>query len=195
MMRIKKKSLKQLSNLMLTAGFLSQLFYSFSYPYIYAETLKAVSKSYISLEQILACLGTIILNDLWKHYGDKIYSHYIKIVILEVIADIALFGHVLVTGNLKFYFVFNIIVYALITKNMGCGGVKMRAKCNPTETAREGYDRNNEILLSIATLIGAAAAIVFKIDLEWLFVFAFIGNIVDNFFYLYIYKQLRKIKE
>ena len=102
---------------------------------------------------------------------------------------------ILVTGNLKFYFVFNIIIYALITKNMGCGGIKMRAKCNPTETTREGYDRNNEILLSIATLIGAAAAIVFKIDLQWLFVFAFIGNIIDNFFYFYIYKQLRKIKE
>ena len=180
---------------MLTAGFLSQLFYSFSYPYIYAETLKAVSKSYISLEQILICLGTIVLNDLWKRYGNKIYNHYIKIVILEVIADIALFSHVLITGNLKFYFVFNIIVYALITKNMGCGGIKMRAKCNPTEAAREQYDRNSEIWLSIATLVGTAAAVVFKIDLQWLFVFAFIGNIIDNFFYFYIYKQLRKTKE
>lgn len=43
----------QLSNLMLLSCFLSCVFYSASYPYVYAETIKAVTHNYISFEQEL----------------------------------------------------------------------------------------------------------------------------------------------
>ena len=47
--------MKRLSDLMLLSNFLSTLFYSASYPYIYAEIVKAISRHYISFEQIVSC--------------------------------------------------------------------------------------------------------------------------------------------
>lgn len=67
----------------------------------------------------------------------------------------------------------------------------MRAKVNPTEKEREQYDNNSSIVNSIATLIGAGIAIVFDFDLKLLFVLAFVGNVIDNVFYLYIYQKIK----
>lgn len=96
--------MEKLSNLMLLANFLSSLFYSMSYPYIYAETLKAVSTYYISFEQIITCISTVIFSVAWNRAGDKIFRHYRKIMIAEIIADIILFVDVIIRGDLKFYF-------------------------------------------------------------------------------------------
>lgn len=68
----------------------------------------------------------------------------------------------------------------------------MRARVNPTEKLRERYDNNNQIVSSAATLLGASSAAIFPLDLKVLFILALIGNIVDNFFYLYIYNKIKK---
>lgn len=68
----------------------------------------------------------------------------------------------------------------------------MRARVNPTEKEREQYDNNASIVNSIGTLIGAGTAMVFDFNLKILFVLAFIGNVIDNFFYLYIYNKIRE---
>lgn len=183
--------MKKLSNLMLLANFISTLFYSLSYPYIYAETVKVVPHLYISVEQILACLGTIVFCRLWNKHSDKLFTKYHIILGLEIIADIILFADVLIRHNLSFYFLLNIIIFALITKNVACGGTKMKARVHPTEKLREQYDNNSNIACSVATLLGAGIAIIFNMNLWLLFIFAFIGNAADNAFYLYIYYKLR----
>lgn len=182
---------KKLSNLMLAANFISGLFYAASYPYIYAETIKVIPRSYIGFEQIICCISTIIFCKLWNKYSDKFFVHYSKILWVEVIADIVLFSDVMIRGNLSFYFLFNIIIYSLITRNLVCGGTKMRARVNPTEKLRERYDNNNQIVSSAATLLGASFAAIFSLDLKILFILALVGNIVDNFFYLYIYGKIK----
>ena len=184
--------MKRLSNLMLLSNFLSTLFYSVSYPYIYAETIKVVPHSYIGIEQILACLGTIIFCRLWNKHSDRLFEHYRLFLYAEIIADTILFTDVLIRNDLSFYFLLNIIIFSVITKNLCCGGTKMRAKVNPTEKEREQYDNNFSIVNSVATLIGAGVAIVFDFDLRLLFVLAFVGNIIDNVFYLYIYKKIKE---
>lgn len=68
----------------------------------------------------------------------------------------------------------------------------MRAMVNPSEREREQFDNNSNIVNAIATLVGASVAMIFNIDLKWLFILAFIGNASDNFFYLYIYKVVNK---
>lgn len=68
----------------------------------------------------------------------------------------------------------------------------MRAMVNPSEREREQFDNNSNIVNAVATLAGASTAIIFDIDLKWLFILAFIGNASDNFFYLYIYKVVNK---
>lgn len=183
---------KRLSNLMLLANFISGLFYATSYPYIYAETVKAVPRQFLGLEQILCCISTIIFCKLWNKYSDRLFNHYRKILWAEVIADIVLFSDVMIRGDLSFYFLLNILIYSLITRNLACGGTKMRAKVNPTEKLRERYDNNNQIVSATATLLGAGFAIICPLDLQILFIFALIGNIVDNFFYLYIYNQIKR---
>lgn len=135
--------MKKLSNLMLLSNLICTLFYSMSYPYIYAETIKAVPHFYIGIEQILACVGTIIFCRAWNMYSDRLFKHYRLFLILEVIADLILFTDVLIRNDLKFYFLLNIIIYSVITKNLCCGGVKIRAIVNPTEKEREQYDNNS----------------------------------------------------
>lgn len=186
--------MKKLSNLMLLSNLICTLFYSMSYPYIYAETIKVVPHFYIGIEQILACVGTIIFCKLWNTYSDKLFEHYRLFLTLEIIADLILFADVLIRNDLKFYFLLNIIIYSVITKNLCCGGTKMRAKVNPSEKEREQYDNNSSIVNAIATLIGAGVAMVFDFDLRLLFVFALIGNTIDNIFYIYIYQKIRRTK-
>lgn len=183
---------QRLSRLMLVTNLICTLFYALSYPYIYAETLKVVSKNYISAEQIISCLGVVVFGILWNKIGDKLYKHYPLIVFTETAADIILMAHVLITGNLKFYFIFNVLVYAIITRNMANGGIRLRAKVHPDEKNREKFDNNNNIVNSVATLLGASLSIVLKLDMTTMFVFALIGNVFDNGFYYYIYKKVNK---
>lgn len=184
---------KMLSNLMLTAAFFSDLFYAMSYPYIYAETIKVVPKPYITFEQLFACIGTIIFCKLWNRYSDHLFKYYRTILIMEIIADVFLFADVIIRNDIKFYFLLNVIIYSTITRNLSCGGVKMRAMVNPTEKLRERYDNNNNVIASVSTILGASIALLIHCNLTTLFIFAVVGNTVDNFFYLYIYNRLRRL--
>ena len=68
----------------------------------------------------------------------------------------------------------------------------MRAKVNPTEKDRERYDNNANVVCSVATLLGSGFAMICDVPLTVLFILAFIGNIIDNLFYFYIYCKLPK---
>lgn len=182
--------MKRLSDIMLLSNFICTLFYATSYPYIYAETVKIVPHFYISLEQIMLCLGTIFFCRIWNKYSNKLFSYYRAFLLLEILADIILFTDVLIRSNLSFYFLFNVIIASTITKNLSCGGVKMRAMVNPSEREREQFDNNSNIVNAVATLVGASLAMIFNIELKLLLILAFIGNAADNFFYLYIYNKV-----
>ena len=184
--------MKRLSNLMLLAGFLSMLFYSASYPYVYAETVKIVPASYISIENILQCLSTIVFCWIWNKFSDRLFKYYGWITLAEIIADIVLFADVLIRHDLKFYFLLNVLIYSLITRNMACGGTKMRAKVHPDEKLREQYDNNINIVCSVATVLGASVALFYQIPLRGLFILAFTGNIIDNVIYLKIFNELQR---
>lgn len=178
--------------MMLLSNFISTLFYAMSYPYIYAETCKIVPTYYISIEQLLSCVGTIIFCWLWNKYSDKLFVYYGEIIIAEILFDLILFSDVLLRNDLKFYFLFNVIIYSVITRNMICGGTKMRAIVNPTEKAREQYDNNSNIVTSIATLVGTSVSLMLAPDIKMLFIFALIGNISDNFLFMYIYRTIKR---
>lgn len=184
---------QKLSKIMLGTNLICNLFYSLSYPYIYAEMMKVVTSRYVSAEQIIECLGIIVFGVLWNKIGDFLYKHYLWIVTAEIIADAFLFAHVLITGDLKAYFITNVLIYALITRNMANGGIKLRAKVHPDENSRARYDNNCNIVNSIATLAGAGIALIHPMKLTVLFVAALIGNVFDNFCYYYIYTEANKL--
>lgn len=183
---------KRLSKLMLISNFVSVLFYSMSYPYIYAQTCKIVPTYYISIEQLLSCTSTIIFCWLWNKYSDRLFNHYVKIIVAETLLDVILFADVIIRNDLKFYFLLNVIIYALITRNMACGGTKMRAMVNPTERDREQYDNNSNIVVSVATILGTVAAFIYMPDFKVLCVLALIGNVSDNVLYWHIYRKIKK---
>lgn len=184
--------MKKLSDLMLVANLLSTLFYAASYPYIYAETVKIVPHFYIGFEQILTCLGTIVFCKIWNKYSNRLFDYYCLFLCAEIVADIILFADVLIRGDLSFYFLLNIIIFSVITNNISCASTKMRAIVNPSETLREKFDNNSRIVCSAATLTGASVAIFLNFGLNQLFMLAFTGNIIDNLFYLYIYKNIKE---
>lgn len=47
-------------------------------------------------------------------------------------------------------------------------------------------------IYAIATLLGTVTALVFPVGLNVLFILAFIGGVIDNFFYLYIYNRIKE---
>ena len=187
--------MKKISNLMHLANLLCTIFYSMSYPYIYKYLVEAVSSEYIGMEQLIACIGSVVIGTLWNKHGDRLFQHYAKIVIAETVADLMLFIGVIVTGNLKSYFIFNVLIYAVITRNLSCGGIKMRAKVNPTEQLRERFDNNSNSINSVATILGTLTELLFDFELSTLFILAMIGGIIDNFIYMYIFKKLRKVEK
>lgn len=186
------KELKRLSDLMLVGYFLSMLFYSCSYVFIYQVIVQAVPRSFLGVEQIVGCVSTIIFCKVWNKYSDRLFRYYRLILWLEIIFDVALFADVIIRGDLKFYFMFNIMIMAIITRNLICGRTKMKAKVNPTEKLREKFDNNSQIADSAATIIGATTAIIIPFSLNTLFVLALIGNCIDNVFFLYIYHKLKR---
>ena len=186
------KELKRLSDLMLVGYFLSMLFYSCSYVFIYQVIVQAVPRSFLGIEQIVGCVSTIIFCKVWNKYSDRLFRYYRLILWLEIIFDVALFADVIIRGDLKFYFMFNIMIMAIITRNLICGITKMKAKVNPTEKLREKFDNNSQIADSAATIIGATTAIIIPFSLNTLFVLALIGNCIDNVFFLYIYHKLKR---
>lgn len=187
-----ESKLKHLSNLMLLGYFLSMLFYSCSYVFIYQVIVQAVPRSFLGIEQIVGCVSTIIFCKVWNKYSDRLFRYYRLILWLEIIFDVALFADVIIRGDLKFYFMFNIMIMAIITRNLICGRTKMKAKVNPTEKLREKFDNNSQIADSAATIIGATTAIIIPFSLNTLFVLALIGNCIDNVFFLYIYHKLKR---
>lgn len=184
---------KKLSKLMLISNFVSVLFYSMSYPYIYAQTCKIVPTYYISIEQLLSCTSTIIFCWLWNKYSDRLFNHYAKIIVAETLFDVILFADVMIRNDLKFYFLLNVIIYALVTRNMACGGTKIRAMVNPTERDREQYDNNSNIVVSVATILGTTAAFVYMPDFKVLCVLALIGNVSDNVLFWHIYRKIKNV--
>ena len=181
---------KKLSRLMLISAFLSNIFYAVSYPYIYQQTVAIVPRSYIGIEQILPCIGVVVFCRMWNKYSDKLFRYYRVMLWAEIVADIILFANVLITHDLKFYFLLNVIIYSIVTRCLCCGGTKMRALVHPTDQERERYDNNVNIICSVATLMSSGFAIACPLSIDKLFVLAFIGNIIDNIFYLYIYRRL-----
>lgn len=190
---IKEKELKRLSDLMLLANLFATLFYSMSYPYIYAEIMKVINHYYISSEQIISCISIIAYGWAWNKYGDYLFKHYLKIVVAEIIGDVVLFSFVIITGKLNIYFLINLLVYAIITRGMCGGGIRMRAKVNPTEQLREHYDNNANSINAIATIGGTLLSCVLIGKLNGMFICAFVGNIIDNIFYIYIYNKIKRI--
>ncbi len=180
---------------MLIATFLTTLFYASTYPYIHKEIMMAVSDRMVAINQIINCLGIVISGVVWNKYSDKIFVYYPPFCIIETIITTANTIWAVKTHNIVAYYITDTIIFAIVTRNICCGGVKLRAIRYTTEIEREHFDNNNNSISAIASIIGSIIAMILNLDFEIMLYLATFGNAIDNIFYLIIYKATIKSKK
>lgn len=174
---------------MLLATFITTLFYSASYPYIHKVIISNVSENVIALSQIINCVSIVFFGAVWNRYSQKLFKLYSTFCILETLLSISSTVIAVLTGNILAYYVTDTLIFAIVTRNICCGGVKLRALRYNTETAREHFDNSNNSASAVATIIGSAIAMILKLDFIPMLWIATVGNAVDNVFYIAIYKK------
>ena len=180
---------------MLLATFLTTIFYSSTYPYIHKEVMANVSDSLIALSQIINCLSIVILGSLWNKKSDKLFKYYPVFCIGETILSIGSTIWAITTGNIMAYYIIDTLIFAIVTRNICCGGVKLRAIRYNTNEDREHFDNNNNSSSAIATIIGSIIAMMLNLDFSAMLWLATLGNAIDNVFYIFIYKSTQSRRE
>lgn len=177
---------------MLAATFITTLFYSATYPYIHKEIMMTVSDSVVALNQIINCVSIVVLGSLWNKKSDKLFRFYPVLCVLESVIGISSTVLASVTHNILLYYIVDTLIFSIITRNICCGGVKLRAIRYRTEKEREHFDNNNNSAAAIATIIGSVLAMCLDLNFVVMLWIATVGNTIDNVFYIYIYNQSKR---
>ena len=167
---------------LLLAGFWSSLCYSLSYPVIHLYILKDINSNLISLISLLSCIFTILISKAWNVNGDKIYKQYSILLIAESIFYFVLM--ILMINNIldkTIYYLLDGLLFAILTRNIICGGNKMKANRYIKEDM-EHFANNLVIYNNIASLMGYSIGSLFHIDIKLSFVIMFLGVSIDNLF-------------
>lgn len=174
---------------LLLAGFWSSLCYSLSYPVIHLYILKDINSNLISLISLISCIFTILISKAWNVNGDKIYKQYSILLIAESIFYFVLM--ILMINNIldkTIYYLLDGLLFAILTRNIICGGNKMKANRYIKEDM-EHFANNLVIYNNIASLMGYSIGSLFHIDIKLSFVIMFLGVSIDNLFYYLAYKE------
>lgn len=176
---------------MLLATFLTTIFYSSTYPYIHKELMIVASDSFIALNQIINCVSIIIFGSLWNKKSEELFKYYPIFCVLETLLGIMTTIYAIITHNIVVYYLLDTIVFAIITRNICCGGIKLRAIRYNSEEKREHFDNNNNSVYSVATIIGSIIAMFLNLNFTIMLCLATFGNIIDNIFYIFIFIKTR----
>lgn len=179
---------------MLLATFLTTLFYASTYPYIHKEVVSICSDTFIALNQIILCVSTVVFGNLWNNKSEKLFKFYPMLCVMEILLGVSTTIYATATNNILIYYILDTFVFAIVTRNICCGGIRLRTIRYKTEKARERYDNNNNSMSAIATIIGSCIAMVLNLDFITMLWIATVGNAVDNIFYICIFYNARKNK-
>ena len=174
---------------MLAATFLTTVFYSATYPYIHKEVMIAASDSLIAISQIINCLSVMFFGCIWNRWSGRLFKYYPALCIAETVLSIGSTIGAIKTHNLAAYYIIDTLIFALVTRNICCGGVKLRSIRYKTEAAREHFDNNNNSASALATIIGSIAAMSLNLNFNIMLCIATFGNAIDNIFYIFIYRS------
>lgn len=177
---------------MLMATFLTTIFYSSTYPYIHKEVMVEATDSFIALNQIINCISIVIFGYVWNKKSNALFKFYPAFCILESLLGILTTSFAILTNNILAYYLLDTFVFAIVTRNICCGGVKLRATRYNTEEKREHFDNNNNSVASVATIIGSVIAMFLNLNFAVMLCIATFGNIIDNIFYIFIFYQTKK---
>lgn len=185
--------IKQADPLVIGAA-LSNLFYSLAYPIVHTVTMQGLSSSWVSFASLANCFLASIITKLWLKRSKKLYYFYGIMLGIEVIVYAIL--TILFLTNVTtpaMYYMGDAILSAVITRNIICGGTRLKALRYEGEE-REEYDNKNSYYSYITSIIGFAISsfIVFSTPVG--FILMFVGIAIDNIFYYYVFKE-EKSKE
>lgn len=180
---------------MLLATFLTNLFYSSTYPYIHKELMMVISDKMVAINQIINCLSIVIFSSLWNKLSTKLFKFYPVYCILETMLGVCTTILAITTDNLIIYYILDTFVFCIVTRNIICGGIKLRALRYTTEDKREQFDNNNNSMSAISTIIGSCVAMVLNLSFPIMLILATIGNAIDNIFYIVIYYKTNKLRK
>lgn len=180
---------------MILATFVATIFYASTYPYIHRHIMGQVTDNLIALNEIIDCVGVIISGAVWNKFSDKLFPFYPLFCILETIADVSVTIWALSSGNLAAYYILGCIEFSVITRNMICGGNRLRILRYQSDEEREHYQNNNNSASAIATIIGSLIAMKLNLSFPVMLSLATFGNATDNVFYMVIYYQTTRRKK
>ena len=177
---------------LLLANFISNLFYSTAYPTVHFVLIKNIDERIISLNSIIVCIAGIITPMIWNKKSDEMYSKYGYLLTMEGISYILLtLAFILGAVDSKLYYLIDTILFSIITKNIICGGNKLRAiRYNGEE--REKFDNDCNILSNASSLIGFTVSLLLPLPKYIAFIMLGLGIISDNIFYYRAYKEGNK---
>ena len=176
---------------MLMATFLTTLFYASTYPYINKQIMMAAPDWLIAVNQIINCFSIVFFGTAWNRWSDKLFKYYPALCVIETILSIVSTLFAVCTKNINAYYLIDTLIFAVITRNICCGGVKLRALRYKTEDVREHFDNNNNSASAVATIIGSLVAISLNLNFEIMLCIATFGNAIDNVFYIFIYRSTK----
>lgn len=180
---------------MLLATFCATLLYSMSYPYVHRVVMTGITDRAIAIINIVDCVSVIVMSTLWNKWGHRLFRYYVHLCVLEAIGSITTTVYVLLTDDIMTMYVADALVMAFVTRNIVCGGTKLRALRYPNKKLRERFDNNNNSIHSLATIIGSSLAIFLQLPFKWACIVGTIGNCVDNVFYVVIWFQTKDKEE
>lgn len=177
---------------MLVATFLTTIFYSATYPYIHRAIMQVASSPIIALNQIINCISIVFFGWIWNHRSDSLFHLYPAYCIMETALGVCSTLYAIMTGNIIAYYIIDTVLFAVITRNIICGGIKLKAIRYATEEMREQFDNNNNSAAAVATIIGSLIAISLNLEFPIMLCIATFGNAIDNIFYICIYFAERR---
>lgn len=186
------KNLRYRIDGMLLASFLTTVFYSATYPFIHKAVMQELPNKYIAINQIINCASVILFGKLWNSYSEKLFKFYTHYCIGEVLTTIGTYIFFIISRNIAFYYMIDTIAFSIVTRNIICGGSKLRVLRYNTEELREHFDNNNNSVQAAATIIGSCIAMWLNLDIITMLGLATFGNIIDNVFYINIYHNTQK---
>lgn len=187
--------IKKLKNidLMLLATFLCTIFYTATYPIIYKIIMSTVHKNFISINQIVTCSSIILFNSIWNKYSNKLFKYFPALCALETVCTLIVTTYISISkASITSFYILNTLIFVIVTRNIICGGSRLKALKYSTPSKREKFDNNNNSYASLATIIGASIAIVLEMNFITMVWIAAFGSCIDNILYIIVYKNLVK---
>ena len=176
---------------MILATLICTTFYSTSYPFIHKQIMYYASDNLIALNQIINCVSIVLFGFVWNK-TKRLFNFYPALCIVEGILSVGSTIFAITTHNIVAYYIIDTLIFSIVTRNICCGGIKLRAMRYNTEEQRERYDNNNNSANAIGTIAGSCLAMILDLNFEVMLIIATIGNTVDNIFYICIYYNERK---